>query len=470
MPIKPVILWTDALVFLLVFAIGAYYLRVRRQEHLRAPWRQVAKRRLGMSALVVLLCFVLVGLLDSVHIRRVLPNNNNADKLNYSTQVESLLDVLISPLGAEIEKTYSAPFAAYLYTKNIIEMPDGSEIRGYPRLTYGGSHLGDSVSRASDIFTRSLKAGFKALLAWLLLTLAFLFFSARRSRIPFMQQAKIILYGRSFVAWREILLTVGLVLLIVSISINLAQGYHILGTDKVGKDVFYESLKSIRTGLIIGTLTTLVMLPFATTFGTLAGYFGGWIDDAIQYVYTTLSSIPGVLLISAAILSLQVFITNHPDLFSTLEIRADTRLLALCVILGIGSWTSLCRILRGETLKLREMEFITAACALGVGHLKIIRRHILPNIMHIILITIVLDFSMLVLAEAVLSYVGVGVDPTTYSWGNMINSARLELAREPIVWWPLLAAFIMMFILVVSANLFSDAVRDAFDPRLRYVE
>jgi len=90
--------------------------------------------------------------------------------------------------------------------------------------------------------------------------------------------------------------------------------------------------------------------------------------------------------------------------------------------------------------------------------------------MHIILITIVLDFSMLVLAEAVLSYVGVGVDPTTYSWGNMINSARLELAREPIVWWPLLAAFIMMFTLVVSANLFSDAVRDAFDPRLRYVE
>ena len=349
-------------------------------------------------------------------------------------------------------------------------MPDGSEIRGYPRLTYGGSHLGDSVSRASDIFTRSLKAGFKALIAWLLLTLAFLFFSARRSRIPFMQQAKIILYGRSFVAWREILLTVGLVLLIVSISINLAQGYHLIGTDKVGKDVFYESLKSIRTGLIIGTLTTLVMLPFATTFGTLAGYFGGWIDDAIQYVYTTLSSIPGVLLISAAILSLQVFITNHPDLFTTLEVRADTRLLALCVILGIGSWTSLCRILRGETLKLREMEFITAACALGVGQLKIIRRHILPNIMHIILITIVLDFSMLVLAEAVLSYVGVGVDPTTYSWGNMINSARLELAREPIVWWPLLAAFIMMFTLVVSANLFSDAVRDAFDPRLRYVE
>ena len=470
MPFKPVILWTDALVFLLVIAVGSYYLRVRRFEHLRAPWRQVAKRRLGMSALVVLLCFILIGLMDSVHFRRLLPQNNATEKPIYSTQVESLLDVIVSPLGSEIEKTYSAPFAAHLYSKSTIEMPDGSEIRGFPRLIYGASHLGNATSRGSDIFVRILKAGFKALIAWLPLTLLFLLFSARRNRIPFGEQTKIVLYGRSSAAWREILITIGLVMLIVSISLDLSKGYHILGTDKVGKDVFFESLKSIRTGLIIGTLTTLVMLPFATMFGTLAGYFGGWIDDAIQYVYTTLSSIPGVLLISAAILSLQIFISNHPDMFSTLEIRADTRLLALCGILGIGSWTSLCRILRGETLKLREMDFIKAACALGVGQIKIIRRHILPNIMHIILITIVLDFSMLVLAEAVLSYVGVGVDPTTYSWGNMINNARLELAREPVVWWPLLAAFVMMFTLVVSANLFSDAVRDAFDPRLRYVE
>ena len=87
--------------------------------------------------------------------------------------------------------------------------------------------------------------------------------------------------------------------------------------------------------------------------------------------------------------------------------------------------------------------------------------------MHIVLITIVLDFSGLVLAEAILSYVGVGVDPTTMSWGNMINISRLELAREPIVWWPLLAALIAMFFLVLSANLFSDVVRDAFDPRVK---
>jgi peptide/nickel transport system permease protein len=207
------------------------------------------------------------------------------------------------------------------------------------------------------------------------------------------------------------------------------------------------------------------MLPFALVLGTMAGYFGGFIDDVIQYIYTTLSSIPGVLLIAASVLALQVFIINHPDLFNTIASRADARLLALCFILGITSWTSLCRLLRGESLKLRELDYVLAARALGVSHGKIILRHIMPNVMHIVLITIVLDFSGLVLAEAVLTYVGVGVDPSTYSWGNMINSARLELARDPIVWWPLMAAFSLMFALVLSANLVADIVRDAFDIR-----
>jgi peptide/nickel transport system permease protein len=110
---------------------------------------------------------------------------------------------------------------------------------------------------------------------------------------------------------------------------------------------------------------------------------------------------------------------------------------------------------------------VQAATAFGVANSRILSRHILPNVMHMVLITIVLEFSGLVLAEAVLSYVGIGVDPTTNSWGNMINSARLEMAREPIVWWSLMAAFIFMFTLVLAANLFSDTVRDAFDPRVQ---
>ena len=129
------------------------------------------------------------------------------------------------------------------------------------------------------------------------------------------------------------------------------------------------------------------------------------------------------------------------------------------------SWTGLCRLLRAETLKIRELEYIQAAKAFGVSSFTIIRKHILPNLTHIIIIQLVMDFSVLVLAEAVLSYVGIGVDPTMISFGTMINNARLELSREPIVWWSLVAAFSVMLILVLSANIFADAVRKAFDPK-----
>ena len=179
-----------------------------------------------------------------------------------------------------------------------------------------------------------------------------------------------------------------------------------------------------------------------------------------------MSSIPGVLLIAAAVLMMQVVIDTHPQWFETAAERADARLLALCLILGMTSWTGLCRLLRGETLKLRELEYIQAAQAFGVSDLRIILRHILPNLMHIVIIALVMDFSGLVLAEAVLSYVGIGVDPTMISFGTMINNARMELAREPMVWWSLVAAFVFMFTLVLAANLLADAMRDAFDPRM----
>jgi peptide/nickel transport system permease protein len=265
--------------------------------------------------------------------------------------------------------------------------------------------------------------------------------------------------GRAFAA------TLLLVCLVAGSLIALAPHYHVLGTDKVGQDVLYLALKSVRTGLLIGTLTTLVMLPLALGLGIAAGYFGGRIDDAIQYLYTTLNSIPGVLLIAASVLVVQVQIESHPELFDTTAARSDVRLLALCAILGATGWTGLARLLRGEALKLRELEFVQAARAFGVGQGRILVRHLLPNVMHLVLITVAIDFSGLVLAEAVLSYVGVGVDPAMISFGNMINGARLELAGGPVVWWQLAAAFVFMFVLVLAANLFADCVRDALDPK-----
>ena len=466
--IKPVILWTDALIFLLAAVVVAFILYARNKPHIRAPWKRVFSGKIAAASLIVLLAYVLVGLLDSLHYRLPLAGNGNNGEVHYAGEVLSVLDALVGPLRTQVEKTYSAPFATHLFTMETIELEDGSKVRDYPRLLYGGGSLGATgTGRAGDILQRSLLAVVETVLATGLLLFTVSALLGRRRRQSAGVTIREILLNTTTVPWRTILATLSLLLLLFFLAVNLAGAYHVLGTDKVGQDVFYLSLKSIRTGLVIGTLTTLIMLPFAIFTGILAGYARGWIDDVVQYVYTTLNSIPGVLLIAAAILMLQVFIANHADYFETTVERADIRLLFLCVILGITSWTGLCRLLRGEALKLREAEYIQAAMCFGVAHGKIITRHILPNVMHVVLITVVLDFSGLVLAEAVLSYVGVGVDPTMNSWGNMINGARLEMAREPVVWWSLLAAFLFMFILVLAANLFSDAVRDAFDPRTR---
>ena len=337
----------------------------------------------------------------------------------------------------------------------------------YPCAVFRMCPRGTPVERLPDILSRTGVALIQSMTVMIVILCLLTLLLARRHKETFFFMLKKILGGDMQVPWRTALLTLAILVLAITLIFNLASYYHVLGTDKVGQDVLYQSIKSIRTGLVIGTLTTLIMLPFAVSLGMMAGYFRGWVDDVIQYLYTTLNSIPGVLLIAAAVLMLQVYMDTHQEMFETMVERADMRLLFLCIILGITSWTGLCRLLRGETLKLRELDYVQAADAFGVSRLTIMVRHLLPNLMHLVLIAVVIDFSGLVLAEAVLSYVGVGVDPTTMSWGNMINRARLEMAREPMVWWSLLAAFTFMFTLVLAANLFSDAVRDAFDPRLR---
>lgn len=442
MMFKPVLLWSDALFFLLLAAAVASSIWASRVEHLRLSWRKVGQSKVGMAAATLLLAFVAVALLDSLHYRERLPG----DKETYAVEVRSALDALLTGLRTRTEKTYSAPLATHSFAKETLD----GEGRDFPRLKHGGAHLGsDLAAHETDIVRKAVQGLGIGMAVWLAFWLA---------GAPLRRAAP-------HLAWSAAFATLLLLCLAAGAVAALAQGYHVLGTDKVGQDVLYLTLKSIRTGLLIGTLTTLIMLPAAVFLGLLAGYAGGWIDDVIQYLYTTLNSIPGVLLIAAAVLMMQVVIDTHPEWFATAAERADARLLALCAILGITSWTGLCRLLRGETLKLRELEYVQAAQALGVSGLRILARHILPNVMHIVMIAIVMDFSGLVLAEAVLSYVGIGVDPNTISFGTMINTARMELAREPMVWWSLAAAFVFMFVLVLAANLFADVVRDAFDPR-----
>ena len=463
-----VVLWTDLLVFLLIALMLSFGFFAAGKEHLRAPWKRVARSRIGMGALVILGAYVLIGVLDSVHYHPALPEAKRSTDVTHSNEVLSLLDYLVTPLREQQEKTYSSPLATHLYIKENIEQPDGRMLRDFPRLIHGGAHLEDPEQDwATDVAKTIVIGAAEAAVVWLLVAGGVIGWLGRRSGHSLNEQRYRIMSGATEVPWSVILAVLGILILGAFIRGNLGVKYHLLGTDKVGEDVFYQALKSIRTGLVIGTLTTLIMLPAAIMMGVMAGYFRGWVDDVIQYIYTTLNSIPGVLLIAAAILMLHVYMNKHADEFSSLVERADLRLLFLCIILGVTSWTGLCRLLRGEALKLRELDYVQASQAFGVRNFKIIGRHIIPNVLHIVMISVVLDFSGLVLAEAVLSYVNIGVDPTMNSWGNMINSARLEMAREPIVWWSLAAALVFMFTLVLAANLFSDVVRDAFDPRLR---
>jgi peptide/nickel transport system permease protein len=225
------------------------------------------------------------------------------------------------------------------------------------------------------------------------------------------------------------------------------RGFHLLGTDALGKDVFVETLKACRTALIIGGMTAAIYIPLGTLFGLLAGYFRRRVDDAIQYLYTTLASIPEILLLIAIILVL------------------GKGLGTMSFALGITAWVGLCRLIRGETLRQTERPYVAAARAIGQSHWKIITYHLLPNVLHLVVINFVLGFSGIVLAEAVLSYLGVGTPVGTPSWGNMIDSGRSELSRDPIVWWNLVSATVALFGLVLSLNLLGDSLRRAFDPK-----
>jgi len=221
-------------------------------------------------------------------------------------------------------------------------------------------------------------------------------------------------------------------------------GTHVLGTDIIGRDVLHLTMKGARVALIVGGLTTLIVIPLALLFGVSAGYVGGRLDDAIFFVISTLAAMPGLLLLIALIM-----VMGH----GTVQV---------CVALGVTGWVGFCRVVRGETLKLREMDYVHAARALGVPEPRIVVRHVVPNLAHLVVITFVLTFSGLVLSEAILSWLGIGL---TGSWGQMIDQARDELSRDPIIWWNLAAASVALFGLILAVNQVGDAVRDVLDPR-----
>ncbi len=466
MGVRFVFLWTDLALYALFAGLVFYVWRIWREPTLQANWKKVLLDPAALSAGVVLLLFAGVTALDSVHFRRALPTASAEGRIHYDTRTLSLLDVVLARQIEMRETTYSAPLAYLGLDKQSVGV-EGRTVREHPRLQFGGAHLADPPTQWAGDVTRRALGGAAAGLGVLGVLILATALALRRSHGGLGPALRDLALDRTRYPLRATLATLGVVALVAGAVVGLMNHYHVFGTDRTGNDVLYLALKSVRTAFVIGALSTLAMLPLAVALGILAGYFKGWVDDVIQYLYTVLSSVPNVLLIAACVLMVQVFLDKNPEMFETGVERADLKILLLCVVLGITGWATLCRLVRGETLKLRELEYVQAATAFGVGHARIMSRHILPNVMHLVLITAVLGFSDLILYEAVLTYVGVGVDPGTSSFGSMINLARSEMNREPTVWWSFAAAFTFMVTLVLAANLFADGVRDAFDPRAR---
>ncbi len=430
-----VILFGDALLWLsFCFGLYALWLILKNQE-LKSKWQKIINNKTALVSLMIFLLYFIIALLDSIHI-------NNPQQSNNLTILDK---ILILPLKND-EKTYSAPFAFRSFNQSYLA--DGS--RGYPPLRHGGlgiDSIADNIKNITNLIGQ-------ALFVWLAVVLVFIVL-VKRYKKHYWQQQTI----------KTMLTTLAVMLLLLLVIGFLLPHYHLFGTDKAGVDVFYKAIKSIRTSLIFGLITTLIATPIAIFFGLLAGYFKGWVDDIIQFFYTTINAMPNILLIAALVVMVQVYMAHNADIFDSAQSRADAKLLLLCLVIALTSWTGLCRIIRAETLKLSQLEFVQAAEVFGLARFKILSKHLLPNVLHLVLISMVLDFSALVLTESVLSYIGIGVDSASFSWGNMINAARLELAKTPVVWWSLGASFLLMFILVLAVNLLADKVREVFDPK-----
>ena len=248
------------------------------------------------------------------------------------------------------------------------------------------------------------------------------------------------------------------------------DGAHALGTDQIGNDVASLGLRGIVTALSIGTVAAFLACFVGTVLGALAGYFGGWVDNVIVALYTLLESIPELLLLLTFGYVLRKnpsFVNLYSDSFLKTKLDFSVGLFTIVLAIGLTGWVSVCRTVRGEFVRHRDRDYVTAAKALGVPTGRVLFRHILPNVFHLVLVSFSLLFVTAIKSEVILSFLGIGLDPGEASWGQMIIHAQSELMRDPTVWWPIVTATTLMFGLVLSVSLFTDGLRDALDPRLK---
>lgn len=243
-----------------------------------------------------------------------------------------------------------------------------------------------------------------------------------------------------------------------------------MGCDIEGVSMGNKLIRGLKLAFIIGIVPTLISSFIAVVMGLIAGYFGKLVDDLIVYIISTLASIPLLLLLIAFILA----VGNSKDIADWFQLfglgeddKAMRNLVLVLIVIGMTTWIGLCRLVRAEVIKHKDREYVQSAKALGYGTPRILFKHILPNVFHLVIITFTLGFVMAIGLEVFLSYVGIGIEPELPTWGQMISGGRNELQRDPSVWWPLTFATVFLFVLSLAFSLFGDALRDALDPKLR---
>jgi ABC-type dipeptide/oligopeptide/nickel transport system permease subunit len=233
---------------------------------------------------------------------------------------------------------------------------------------------------------------------------------------------------------------------------NLADAFtppgrrFLLGTDYAGRDMLSRIIYGARISLTVGLVVQVTALVIGTALGLLSGYYGGWIDDAVSAVTVTLQAFPGILLAIAVVAMLGPGIYN------------------VFLALGLVAWPSIARLVRGQTLALKEQQFVESARAIGASGLRILRYHILPNCLGPLIVIVTLGVAGAILSEAALGFLGLGVQPPVPSWGSMLAAGRARMATAP---WLTIFPGLAIFVTVLSLNVLGDGLRDVLDPRLR---
>lgn len=245
-----------------------------------------------------------------------------------------------------------------------------------------------------------------------------------------------------------------------SIRLQPPDAAHLFGTDRIGRDIMARTIYGGQISLIIGLLSVLVEVGLGTLVGALAGYYGGWVDGVLMRVTEAMLSIPSLLLL---LVMAKFFGSKIPDL-QFLGRTFSGSVIVIILIIGLTSWMGLARIVRSAVLSLKETEFILAARALGLTNRRIIMAHILPNTLASIIVALTLGVAGAILQEAYVSFLGLGVQAPTASWGNMLTEAQeFQIIKEAPWYW--LFPSLLILLTVLSINFVGDGLRDALDPR-----